>query len=579
MDDILTKLGLNSRITIGVSVSANNTVEMLCVDKPSRTIIKYAAKELKYNTAIREIIDYDELSLALSDLFRELNLNPKNCNIVLNLPNVHFGFINLPLILPDDQIKTAIASEVEQLYLFKRHEPVISWNTVDENKESDKRTIVYSAIQEMVLNNLKEVFEELGAKLIAIENSYSSLIKGIQFSRIMAEEMSAGSSINVLLISTNSYAIFSLSGNKIIDYFEEPLAIKSFTNEEVYLAISSAASTTLANYPTQNLLLISETDEVSAELLSDKINFTGNKKYLDTNKYAKQPFIDTDFSVLQNYVPMISIEGVGAATYQYESYSLKFNFLADTVDSAIPQALTVTLFGREIEIDRKAIFTILAIIITVLLILLTVVGLSLKYFNEKLASEIAVLNQEQQTLEAKIKESKISVDVADIYTTTQQIYTENMKEFALFNAISMEIPNEVWLETFYANSDGEVFISGKSVSSDNIYPFFKGLKAVNPDLFLSKLEMDSNSPLTTSNDSIYYFEITSTKNKSDSMDWLNTGQKPEGAGEGAVPAEGQQANPGGSNLPAPGNPEPAAMPAPPQAQPTPTGPPPISSAP
>ncbi len=517
MDDFLTKLGLNSKITIGVSISSNNLVEMIYIDKMTRTITKYASRELRYNNAIREIIDYDELSASLSELFRELSLDPKQCNVVLNLPNVHFAFMYLPLILADDQVTNAIVSEVEQLYLFKRHEPVISWIAIDSNKETDKRYIAYSALQDSALVNIREVFEDLGAKLIAVENSHSSILKGIQYSKIVEEEMANGSPFNVLLITSNSYAVFCMNGNKLVDYYEEPLAIKSFTNDEVYLAISSAASSTLEHYPSPNLLLISETNEVSAELLSEKINFDGAIKYLDRNKYSDKAFMNIDFSVLQNYIPMISLESVGAATYNYETYPIRFNFLSEVIEGEVSGPLTISLFGKDIEVDRKAILTIVGTVVACLAVLFTVVGLGLSSFNNKMTEEINQLAQEQVTLENKIKESKISVDVADIYTISQDLYTANKAEFGLFNGLSSEIPPEVWIETFYANASGEVIISGKSTGTEHIYSFFKGLKKRDPNIFISRLQLDydENMPLTTvkPSNSILIFEINSTKNK------------------------------------------------------------------
>lgn len=517
MEDFFTKLGLNAKTTVGVSVSSNNQIEMIYVDKTTRSISKYASRELRYNNAIREIIDYDEMTGALLELFKELNLVPNQCNVVLNLPNVHFAFTNLPLILSDDQVTSAIASEVEQLYLFKRHDPVISWNTIDESKDSDKRYIVYTAIQESVLSNIRDVFEDLGAKLIAIENSHSSMLKGIQYSKIVEEEIANGEPFNILLITSNSYAIFCLKGGKLLDYYEEPLAIKSFTDDEAYLAISSAAGSTLDHYPTKNLLLISETNDVSAELLADKINFDGAIKYLDRNKYSDKSFMNIDFSILQSYIPLISLESVGAATYNYEPYSVKFNFLSDVMDSSSSSALTLTILGKEIEIDKKALLPILGAITGALIIFFIIIGLSLKYFSSRLTSDLESLTLEQQTLEKKIKESKISVDVADIYTISQQIFVANKQSLGLFRALSAEIPPEVWINSFYSNADGEVIIIGKTTATEHIYRFFKGLRKNDPDIFLGRLELDYDEalPLTNikSNDNLYTFEVDSTKNK------------------------------------------------------------------
>lgn len=517
MEDFFTKLGLNAKTTVGVSVSSNNQIEMIYVDKTTRSISKYASRELRYNNAIREIIDYDEMTAALLELFKELNLVPNQCNVVLNLPNVHFAFTNLPLILADDQVTSAIASEVEQLYLFKRHDPVISWNTIDESKDSDKRYIVYTAIQESVLSNIRDVFEDIGAKLIAIENSHSSMLKGIQYSKIVEEEMNNGEPFNVLLITSNSYAIFCMKGNKLLDYYEEPLAIKSFTDDEVYLAISSAAGSTLEHYPTKNLLLISETNDVSAELLADKINFDGAIKYLDRNKYSDKSFMNIEFSILQSYIPLISLESVGAATYNYETYTVKFNFLSDVMDSGSSSSITLSVLGKEIEVDKKALLPILGAIIGALIIFFIIIGLSLKYLNSRMISDIESLTQEQQALEKKIKESKISVDVADIYTISQQIFVANKQSLSLFRALSSEIPPEVWINSFYTNADGEVIIIGKTTATEHIYRFFKGLRKNDADIFLGRLELDYDQalPLTNikSDDNLYTFEVDSTKNK------------------------------------------------------------------
>ncbi len=593
MDDIFAKLGLSSKTTVGVSVSANNIIEMICVDKMTRSITKYAARELRYNNAIREIIDYEEFSLAILELFKELNLAPNSCNVVLNLPNVHFSFIYLPLILADDQVSNAIVSEVEQLYLFKRHEPVISWNTIDESKESDKRYIVYSALQDTVIANIKEVFEEIGAKLVAVENSHACMLKGIQYSKIVEEEMANNEPFNIMLITSNSYAIFCMNGNRLVDYYEEPLAIKSFTDDEVYLAISSAAASTLEHYPTRNLLLISETNEVSAELLSDRINFDGAIKYLDRNKYSDKSFMNIDFSILQSYIPMISLESVGAATYSYENYPIKFNFISDVADAAVGQPLSITFLGKEVEIDRKAILTIMGAAVGIIFVVFLILILLLRGLNAKLITQTEELSSEQAVLESKIKESNISADVADIYTVSQQISTSNKQTAALYSALSTEIPPEVWVESFYTNAEGEVVIVGKSTASELIYRFFRGLKLNNPDIFLARLQLDydENLPITAmrSSDNLYLFEINSTKNKTKVTDELNSNSSlPQGQTEtpgqavkqGAFsfftqPRNGSQPN--GSmpvGAPAPGGPpqniEPIAPPG---------APPPISTAP
>lgn len=593
MDDILEKLGLSTRITVGVSISANNLIEMICVDKSSRTITKYAARELKYNNAIREIVDYDELSTALFELFRELNLQPKQCNVILNMPNVQFAFMHLPLILPDDQVTNAIASEVEQLYLFKRHEPVITWSNIDQSQETDKRYVVYAALQDSVLQSIKEVLAELGARLVVIENSHSSMLKGVQYSRILEDEMqNPDTSTNILLITANSYAIFCMKGNKVIDYYEEPLAIKSFTNDEVYLAISSAATGTLEHYPTRNLLIISETNEVSSELLADKMNFDGAIKYLDRNKYTEQAFMPVDYSIVQNYLPHITLESVGVAAYNYEDFPVKFNFLSD-IEGGVAETLSINIFGTEVEINRKTIISLVGIIIGVLLLLLVILWFTFNSMNNKMKEEITVLTQQSQQYETKIKESEISVDAADIYTVSQRINQGNKESIALFNGLGSDIPNEVWIESYRTSSLGDVVVNGKSIASEHIYTFFKGLKRYNPSIYISKLQLDidSNNPIPDlkSGDNLYSFEIISTKNQKpeikegEEQDGQNPGEEQQKPNTPLFPFFNTPSSPPSamqeSMLKQPEQSMPINMPPPPAPMPDVTLPPPISAAP
>lgn len=519
MKNVLTALGLNSVATVGISVSASNIIEMVCIDKDQRMITKYACKELKYNNAIREIINYDDFATVIQELFKEIGVNPKDCRVVLNLPNVHFSFISLPLILPDEQITTAISSEVEEMYLFKRHEPIVSWNTVTENKETEKRYVVYGAVQENTIQNIKDIFEELGVKLLAIETSNSSLIKGLVYSRILEEEFANNDTINILLISSNSYSIFCMQGKKIVDYYEEPLAIKSFSNDEVYVAISSAASNALENYPAQNLLVVSETNEVSAEILCHKVNFEGNIKYLDRNMYADKSFMDISTSVLPKYLPVISLEAVGAATYFYESYPLKFNFLIDAEDEAVSVA-TFHIMGQDYKIERSVVLKIGVLIGFAVLCFLLLIGFFVSLFDKKLNKEINLMTDEFIDVRSQISATEMSGDVNDIYNLSKKISEENQKEVDLFFGLGSEIPSDVYLTSFFCNSDGVVTIEGNSNSSESIYAYMKGLKSKYSDIKISKLQLGYSDEQATS--TVYSFLIESSKQKEEAAPSDNT---------------------------------------------------------
>lgn len=506
MEKLLEQLGLSSVATVGISISAANIIEMICIDKSQRMITKYACKELKYNNAIREIISYDDFALAVQDLFKEINVNPKNCNVVLNIPNVHFSFISLPLVLPDDQISGAISSEVEEMYLFKRHEPVVSWNTVTVNKDTDKRYIVFGAVQENTIQNVKDIFDDMGCKLIAIETAYSSMIKGIVYSKVLQEEFENNETTNILLINSNSYSIFCMQGKKLVDCFEEPLAIKSFSSDEVYVAISSAAGSSLENYPAKNLLVVSETNDVSAEILCHKINFDGTMKYLDRNMYADKSFMEISAAVLPKYLPVISLEAVGAAAYAYESYPVKFNFLLG-VDSDFSTTIVLSFLGQDYEIERRAVLNIGAIVAVAVLCLFLLIGMLISIFDKRLLKEISLMSDEFVDTMAKVNATSVSGDVSNVFKVTKEISDANEKETAVLFALGSEIPNDVYLTNFQSNSKGDIRIEGSANSSESIYAYVKGLKTKDPKLKITRLELNYTDE--TASSTVYSFLIES----------------------------------------------------------------------
>ncbi len=504
MEKLLEQLGLSSVSTVGISISAANIIEMICIDKSQRMITKYACKELKYNNAIREIISYDDFATAVQELFKEINVNPKNCNVVLNIPNVYFAFTSLPLVLPDEQISGAISSEVEEMYLFKRHEPVISWNTVTVNKETEKRYIVFGAVQENTIQNIKDIFDDLGCKLVAIENAHSSMIKGIVYSRVLEEEFENNETTNIILINSNSYSIFCMQGRKLVDYFEEPLAIKSFSSDEVYIAISSAANSSLENYPAKNLLVVSETNEVSAEILCHKINFDGTMKYLDRNMYADKSFMEISTAILPKYLPLISLEAVGAAAYTYETYPVKFNFLLGA-EGEFSTSIVLTFLGQDYEIERQAILNIGAIVAVVALCILLLISFCLSIFDRRLLKEISLMSDEFVDTTAKVNATSVSGDVGNVFQTTKEISDGNERETNILFSLGTEIPNDVYLTNFYSSSKGDIIIEGSSSSSESIYAYVKGLKTKDPKLKITKLELNYSDD--SASETIYSFVI------------------------------------------------------------------------
>ena len=551
MENFLAKLKPDTKINIGVSVSPNVGIEMMVVDASQHKIMKYAHRSLAYNSSTREIEDYNEFKIALKDLFNELRIQPQNANVVLNLPNVAFGHTFLPTVLDDEGVNGALTSKVEEGYLFKKNTPIVSWVEVKENNSSEKRYILYSAIQENVVDAVKQIFDELGATLIAIENTYSSLMKTLEYTELTKDFALSSGSWNILLVTQNSYVVFSMLGYSVIEYFEEPLAIKSFNNDEVYVAISQAASAVLEKFPTDKLLIISESNDVSAEILAIQLKQPGDVIFLECNQYSKQPIMDVDLNVLPHYIKAITPEAIGAAIYRNREFGIKLNFLAKT-DYHAPDTINVMGF----DLTKEQLTTYTAIIGAVILGICYLCSMAVGSYGAQLEEKKAALEKEATEQQAQLAELKQNSGKIDIYAAAKSIDSSMINKIKYYDSIGADIPSKVWLTFFYADTNGAYGIKGQTTSVDEVYLFFRNLKSRVPDsdLILSTLSVDDNGgmiDIEKTENAMYTFELTNKKFGSVKVSNPND-QKPADPNNPNAPAA-QGAS--GSNMTVPALPE------------------------
>ncbi len=525
MNNFLAKLKPDTKVNVGVSVSPNVGLEMIMVDPVQHKIMKYAHRPLAYNQSSREIEDYGEFKIALTELFNELKILPQNANVVINMPSVYFGHTFLPTTLDDESVTGALISKAEEQYLFKKNAPVVSWVEVKENNSTEKRYILYSAMQEGVVDVIKQIFNELGATLVAIENTYSSLMKTLEFTGLTRDFADTPGSWNILLVSQNSYAVFSLIDYNIIEYYEDPLAIKSFSNDEVYVAISQAASAVLDKYPSDKLLIISESNDVSAEILAIQMKQPGSVIFLECNQYAKTPMMDVDLNVLPNYIKAITPEAIGAAIYRSKDFSLKLNFLAKS-DYKAPD--TITVMGFDLTKEQLMIYTLIigAAIIIVCFLASVVIG----SYNTTLENQKAALDQESTNQQTELADLQKDKGKIDIYAAAKSIDKSMVEKILYYNAIGADIPAKVWLTSFYADSNKAYGIIGETTSVDDVYLFFRNIKAQvpNSDLILSKLGVDDKDGL---------IDIEKTPNANYTFELTNGGYASVAAAAAAPPAD------------------------------------------
>ena len=515
--EFLNKLTAGNRPDVYLSVTPGLGLEMIQIDTASHTVKNYSFRPLAYNESLREIADLEEFKRVLLEMFEELNISPK-CNVTLNLPTVLFGSIEMSLMLGDDAITGAITSEVEQSYVFKRHDPIVQW--IDSNTNTgENRRLFYSAVQQLVVENISAALTELGAALVDVEMSLVSTLRALDYTGLASEQMKDGVSWNMLTINTNGYTLISMSGKNIVDYYEEPIAVKSYEGDEIYNVISSSAQITLMSYPANYLLVISDTDSVSAEMLAKNLNTEASIEYIENNKFKRKEFLPVSLDVLPDNVLKISLQAIGTATTKVSDYPISFNFLSTTgADVAVEETVTIPIGENEYQVT-PSMATVIAVIVDIVILLPVIIAfLLLPQIKAQKQAELDELNANIQQVEKQIADLKEQQQIAgkfNIKSEINKVLQNNRIKLMSYSAIGESVPPELWLTYFSTEGDGNISIKGGANSVEDVYLFFKNVKEylVKSDLKLQKLEMQSdnvdefmsNLPVT------YDFEISNAK--------------------------------------------------------------------
>ena len=516
LNNILAQLGMGQRDSVYLSVTPGVGLELIQLDLSSRSVKNYAFRPLDYDEANRKIADMEDFRRAVTELFAELAIPPKS-SITLNLPMVLFGNTTLNLLLADDAITEALTSEVEQSYIFKRYDPVISWVDAPTGQSGDSRKLFYSAIQKNVIEDIKNTLSELGYTLAGVEISLTSVLKALAFSGLAEEQMKDGISWNLMLVSPNGYSICSMVGKNIIDYYEEPLAIKSFEGDEIYNAISASAQITLMSYPANYLYVISETDLVSAEFLAKRIPADCRVNFLENNSFKKQDAIPVSLEVLEETAHKISLEAIGIAVGNAVNMPIKFNFMASTGESDVDnpdEPVHVVLGSTEFDISSSVATKVSVLIAIVIMIPALAAFFGIPMIQNQKQAQLDEVNSKLEQTNAEIKKIQDAQNKSndfDVNSEIKRVLGNNRAKLMAYTALGESVPKNLWVTYFVAKDDGKIDIKGEAKNVEDIYLFFRNMKdsLINTQLKLHKLQMKTDSvddAVNTSNN--YEFEIT-----------------------------------------------------------------------
>lgn len=489
---------LGGATEVYIAVSPTNCIELGVLDPHTNLMTNYASASIEYNEAIREIADYDIFSAKIEKLFEECNLTPSKCNVHISLPTIWFAYKdNIPLTSDEESIKNIVFSELDQTYIFKRTDPVPYWFDAPISLNADTKSIFYTAIQSEVMETIRNMFKEMGANLIEITCSLVSDLKGLVSCGYIDSEINSDVALWSLMIVNNSgFQLFGFQGKKLQDFYEEPIPIKSFEGDEIYSAIDNAAQIALMSSSAQSLVIISETDLVSARELSKRLQFAGRVAIIEDNKFRKKPISDITRALIPEQQTEVSLHLTGMYP-DPAIFPLSINFLTCIEGYARNDIIEIPISADKTIILTKPKAMLYSLILLVALVVpLTLGWVSSTVYNQKLQSQIEELDSEITNITAQLKNYQNKGGPGfDPYMEIKKVLQYNKTKIMAFGALGDSVPKNLYLSYFMTGDQGYIDVQGYANTVEDVYVFYQNLKdsLVGSKLRLSKLDLKTSS--------------------------------------------------------------------------------------
>jgi len=500
INSFASNLGIGKKEKTYVSVSTSNGVEVFQFDENTGHISKYANKHIDYDESTKEIVDLEKFREIYIELTTELDIKPAG-EIVLNLPTVLLGSRELPAMLEDPAIGQSILAEIESSYVFSRYTPVFDWKDFDSSKNPGMRNIFYCALQDSIITKITELFKEIGAKIVDIETSHTSILNGLARTNIIQPLFEPGKSWNLMIVNDGGYAIFSMVANQIVDFAQEEMPLINERADDIYNSISAAAELTLLSFPANYLVIVSESDMVSAEELSNTLMASGSLQYqenifIDDNIFRRDEFLPLSPNVQTKYRLKPSLKTVGMLQGNKYPTIAKFDFLKIAPKVNYDNEIVRFSIGDKIfEITPNMAKVYAAIFAAVLLVILVPLFLLIPALSKPYADKASNLESQIADIDRQITEIN-AVDTSDKFNPQEEIknvLSQNRTKLISYITIGEVIPRRLWITYYKVHSKDKIIIAGVSGSIDDINSFYKNINNALPDSKLQLKNMEMNN--------------------------------------------------------------------------------------
>jgi len=458
---LLEKLNKGPKKGIGIYISADSNLEIAEYDSNLGEVKNYFKTALQYDAMTRElnVIEFEKILQSLLPRFEFSSKTP----VVLTIPSILISKKEFPSELQTDEVNTALISETEKNYIFKRTEPQISSNLVSTNKEIQMSTFLYSALQKNMIEKIQEIFKRQGISLSAIDISYTTLIKGIAASGLIDELLESQSSWAAMIIKNNVNCVITSKGNKILNIVETPLALKSIDADDLYPALAGTLVEKVDALQLDYLLIANYSRDIDASALVKNFNFGCPVINIENDCYKGQPLFK--YEPDPNNLPLHP-EVIGAACWKNAPIKFGFDFLGSTQgeDSGFLANLGVT--GNPVHL-----FLFAAIIIFTLLI--SIISLGCMQANNVIQEKLTQITAQCSEYQAKF--DKPAEKTFNLYNVVETGLNGNEKLVSSFETVGAVIPQKVWIESIKVDSSLNADITGKAYKIEDIVKYYKNL--------------------------------------------------------------------------------------------------------
>jgi len=462
---IINKISPGMKKGIGIFISQSSTMEMVEYDYDMGEIINYSKLDFEYDSILREV-NIENFEVVLQNIIKKFDIS-QHIPITLTIPSIFINIKTLPTELESEEVQTALISETEKNYLFKKSEPVVSWNTISIDKENQLNTIIYSALQKHFVEKIENVFKRQGLKLVALETSYAAFIRGLSVTGLVDDCIENNLSWCVFLIKNNSNAAIILKGSQVLNVIESPLALKSIETDDLYPTLSASFLEKIQDTKVETLAIVNYSKIVDSKELSACFDFNCPVIKIENNYCKGDPLFV--FALDKEHSP-INPEVIGAACWKNAPVKFGFNFLGSQGQEEMPG------FLASLGIAGNPLHVILLGLITVAFLLITAISLIALPINASLDDQYKQVYVKCSQYQEKF--DKPQTKVFNLFDVVQTGFTNNEKIITSYDAVSAVIPEKVWITSIAIDEDLNASIQGKAYSIEDIVRYYENLLSV-----------------------------------------------------------------------------------------------------